>query len=106
MILFPRRGIVNRKNTVRPLEAVDAPKEPPGIPAREPACHMIDDARRADVDLLEGRVEEITPGREVVSGKMRARGKMLILANGSTAAEAGTPRGREFAGRDRGGVHE
>jgi len=163
---------VNRKNTVRPIEAVDAPKEPPedrkapdpdpkpadydvlvvgggpaglaaasfcgrkllrtavfegdswggiltrwcpdkridnypgvspGILARELARHMIDDARRADVDLFEGRVEEITPDREVVSGKMRARGKMLILANGSTAAEAGILREREFAGRN-GGV--
>src|SRR4030065_37061 len=137
MILFSRRGIVNRKNAVRPLEAVDAPKEPPddrkapnpdpkpwdfevlgvgggraglaaasfcgrkllrtavfegdtwggiltrwcpdkridnypgvtrGSLAPELACHMIDDARRADVDLLEGRGEETTPGREGVSG--------------------------------------
>src|SRR3989304_4025027 len=36
----------------------------PGILARELASRMIDDARRADVDLFEGRVEEITPARE------------------------------------------
>src|SRR3970282_1994130 len=82
----------------------NSPGVSPGILARELASRMIDDARRADVDLFEGRVEEITPDREVVSGKMRERGKMLILANGSTAAEAGILREREFAGRHGGGL--
>ncbi|MGA7104605.1 MAG: FAD-dependent oxidoreductase [Candidatus Deferrimicrobiaceae bacterium] len=76
----------------------------PGILARELAHFLIEDTRRADVDLIEGRVEEITPGREVLAGSVKERGKILILANGSTAAEAGILREREFAGR-RGGVH-
>jgi len=71
----------------------------PGILARELAGFLIEDARRADVDLIEGRVEEITPGRKVLAGSVNARGKILILANGSTAAEAGILREREFAGK-------
>src|SRR3989304_7486880 len=47
MILFSRRGIVNRKNTVRPIEAVDAPKEPPeDRKAPDP------DPKPADYDVL------------------------------------------------------
>lgn len=80
------------------------PGVPPGILAQELARFLIDDARRAGVDLFEGRVEEITPDREVIAGDRRARGKMVILASGSTAAEAGILREQEFAGR-RGGVH-
>ena len=76
----------------------------PGILARELACFLIEDARHADVDLIEERVEEITPGRKVVAGSVNARGRILILANGSTAAEAGILRERKFAGRG-GGVH-
>ncbi len=75
-----------------------------GIPARELAHFLIEDTRRAGVDRIEGRVEEITPGWEVAAGSVKAVCRMLILASGSTAAEAGIPREREFAGR-RGGVH-
>ena len=80
------------------------PGVPPGILAKELAFLLIDDARRSGVDLVEGRVEEITPGREVVANDLRAKAKMLVLANGSTAAEAGILREREFAGRH-GGVY-
>src|SRR3990170_5200971 len=80
------------------------PGVPPGILAKELAFLLIDDARRSGVDLVEGRVEEITPGREIVAKGLRAKAKMLVLANGSTAAEAGILREREFAGRH-GGVH-
>lgn len=76
----------------------------PGILARELACFLIDEAKRADVDLIEERVEEISPGRKVVAGSVNAKGRILILANGSTAAEAGILGEREFAGRG-GGVH-
>ena len=76
----------------------------PGILARELARSLIEDAMRADVDLIEGRVEEITPGREVVAGSVNAKGRILILANGSTAAEAEIPGERAFAGRG-GRVH-
>jgi len=76
----------------------------PGILARELARFLIEDAKRADVDLIEGRVEEIAPGGKVVAGSVNANGKILILANGSTAAEAGIVGEREFAGRG-GGVH-
>jgi len=76
----------------------------PGILARELARFLMEDARRADVDLIEGRVEEITPGRKVVAGSVNAKGRILILANGSTATEAGILGEREFAGRG-GGVH-
>lgn len=80
------------------------PGTPPGILARELAALLIDEARRSGVDLIEGRIEEITTGREVVAKDKRAKGNMLVLANGSIAAEAGILREREFAGRH-GGVH-
>jgi len=76
----------------------------PGILARELARFLIEDARCVDVDLIDGRVEEITPGWNVLTGSVNARGKILILANGSTAAEAEIVGEREFAGRG-GGVH-
>jgi thioredoxin reductase (NADPH) len=76
----------------------------PGILARELARFLIEDAKSADVDLIEGRVEEIAPGRKVVAGSMIAKGRILILANGNTAAEAGILGEREFAGRG-GGLH-
>jgi thioredoxin reductase (NADPH) len=76
----------------------------PGILAKELAALLIDEARRSGVDLIEGRVEEITPGREVVAKGLRAKTRMLILANGSIAAEARILREREFAGRP-GGVY-
>jgi thioredoxin reductase (NADPH) len=75
-----------------------------GILAQELAHHLIDDARRAEVDLIGGRVEEITRDREVISGNSVVRGKMVILASGSTASEAGILREREFADRSA-GVH-
>ena len=76
----------------------------PGIRARELARFLIEDARCAGVDLFDGRVEEITPGWNVLAGSMNARGKILIIASGSTTAEAGILRERKFAGRN-GGVH-
>lgn len=76
----------------------------PGIPARELAGHLIEEARRAEVDLIGGRVEEITRDREVISGTASVRGKMVIVASGSTASESGILREREFADRSA-GVH-
>ncbi len=76
----------------------------PGILARELTRFLIEDARRAGVDLIDGRVEEITPGWNVLAGSMNARGRILIIASGSTTAEAGILREQEFAGRD-GGVY-
>lgn len=75
-----------------------------GILAQELAHYLIDDARRAEVDLIGGRVEEITPDREVISGGTVVRGKTVILASGSTASEAGILREKEFADRNA-GVH-
>jgi thioredoxin reductase (NADPH) len=75
----------------------------PGILARELALFLIEDARRAGVDLIDGRVEEITPGGNVLAGSVSARGKILILASGSTSAEAGVLGERKFSGRG-GGV--
>lgn len=75
-----------------------------GILARDLAHLLLDNARRAGIDLYRKRVEEITPDGELTAGDMKARGKRLILANGSTAAEAGILGEREFAG-PRGGVH-
>jgi thioredoxin reductase (NADPH) len=75
----------------------------PGIRADELARSLVDFAERSDVDLIERRVEEISRDGEVRAGDGRYRGKVVILANGSTAAEAGIPRENEFAGRG-GGV--
>ncbi len=76
----------------------------PGILAQELAGHLIDEARRADVALIARRVEEVTRDREVISGDTVVRGKMVIVASGSTASETGILREKEFAGRNA-GVH-
>lgn len=75
-----------------------------GILAQELAGHLIDEARRAEVDLIGGRVEEVTRDREVISGDTVVRGKMIIVATGSTASEAGILREREFSDRNA-GIH-
>src|SRR5512139_168052 len=76
----------------------------PGIQARELADFLLDDARRARVDLIEERVSGISRDRVVRAGDIRLQGKALILATGSTAAEAEIVGEKEFA--DRGcGVH-
>ncbi len=80
------------------------PGVPSGIAARDLAHRIVDDARRAGVDLFDGRVEEITSHRQVAAGPVRAKGEVLILASGSTATEAGIVGEREFAGA-RDGVH-
>lgn len=74
----------------------------PGIAAKELADHLIEEARRAEVDLVGGRVEEITRDREVISGNTVTRGMKLIVASGSTASETGIRREREFGGRSGG----
>ena len=57
----------------------------PGIQARELADFLLDDARRARVDLVEERVSGISRDRVVRAGDLRLQGKALILATGSTA---------------------
>ncbi len=78
------------------------PGASPGIQAGALAAVLLDDARRARVDLIEERVDAISRDREVQAGQGRLRGKVLILATGSTAAEADIAGEKEFAGR---GVH-
>ncbi len=80
------------------------PGLPAGIQAGELAHHLLDDARRARVDLIEKRVSDVSRDGEVRAGNDRFRGKVLILATGSTAAEAEIVGETEFAGRGR-GVH-
>jgi len=75
----------------------------PGIRAEELAQSLVDFAGRSGVDLFERRVEEISRDREIRAGNERVRGKVVILASGSTAAEAGIPREMELAERG-GGV--
>jgi thioredoxin reductase (NADPH) len=74
----------------------------PGIRAEELAQSLVDFAGRSGVDLFERRVEEISRDREIRAGNERYRGKVVILASGSTAAEAGIPREKELAERDGG----
>jgi thioredoxin reductase (NADPH) len=69
----------------------------PGVRAEELARSLIDFAERSGVDLIEKRVEEISRNGEIRAGNGTYRGKIIILANGSTAAEAGIPRERELA---------
>lgn len=76
----------------------------PGILAQELAGYLIDEARRAEVDLIDGRVEEVTRDREVIAGNAVVRGNMVIVASGSTASEAGILREKEFAERNA-GIH-
>jgi len=68
-----------------------------GIRAEELAQSLVDFAQRSDVDFVDRRVEEISRDREVRAGNEMYRGKVVILANGSTAAEAGIPREKELA---------
>jgi len=80
------------------------PGTPPGIRAEELAGSLVDFARRSGADLFEKRIEEISPDGELRAGKQRYRGKAVILANGSTASEAGIPRESELAAPG-GGIH-
>jgi len=75
----------------------------PGVRADELAQSIVDFARRSGVDLVEKRVEEISRDGEILAGGVKFRGKAVILATGSTAAEAGIPREVEFTDHD-GGV--
>jgi thioredoxin reductase (NADPH) len=76
----------------------------PGIRAEELARSLVDFAQRSGVDLFDSRVEEISREGEIRAGNERYRGKAVILANGSTAAEAGVPREKELAAPG-GGIH-
>jgi thioredoxin reductase (NADPH) len=76
-----------------------------GVLAQELASRLIDEARQAGVDLIGKRVDEITPEGEARAGELKVRGKAVILAGGSTAAEASIPREREFAARNKGVVY-
>lgn len=73
------------------------PGTQPGIRAEELAQSLVDFAQRSGVDLVENRVEEISRDGELRAGNERYRGKAVILANGSTASEAGIPREKELA---------
>lgn len=75
------------------------PGTTPGIRAEELALSLVDFARRSGVDLIEKRVEEISRDGEIRAGDERYQGKVVILANGSTSAEAGIPRETELATR-------
>ncbi len=76
----------------------------PGVLAGELAGFLVDDARRARVDLIEERVDGISRDLSVRAGERRLRGTVLILATGSTAAEAEIVGEKEFAAPG-GGVH-
>jgi thioredoxin reductase (NADPH) len=76
----------------------------PGIRAEELAQSLVDFAQRSGVDLVESRVEEISRDGAIRAGNEQYRGKAVILANGSTAAEAGVPREKELAAPG-GGIH-
>jgi thioredoxin reductase (NADPH) len=76
----------------------------PGILARELARFLLDDAQRARVDLIGERARAISRDGVVQAGDVRLRAKALILATGSTAAEAEIAGEKEFADRGR-GVH-
>jgi len=80
----------------------DYPGVRPGIRARELASFLIDEAHRAEVDLISERVGQVTRDREVRSANGVIRGKQVVVATGSTTSEAGILREREFAGRDAG----
>ncbi len=69
----------------------------PGIQAGELAGSLVDGARRVGVDLIEERVEGISPGLEVKARDSRLRSRVVILATGSTAAEAEIVGEKEFA---------
>jgi len=71
----------------------------PGIRAEELAQSLVDFAQRSGVDLVQSRVEEISRNGGIRAGDERYRGKVVVLANGSTAAEAGIPREKELAER-------
>src|SRR4030042_2198408 len=74
----------------------------PGVRADELAQSIVGFAGRAGVCLVEKRVEEISRDGEILAGGVKYRGKVVLLANGSTAAEAGIPREMELADHDGG----
>ncbi len=80
----------------------DYPGLRPGLRAGELAHFLIEEARRAEVDLIPARVEQVTRDREVLFDRGAVRARALVVATGSTSSEAGIPGEREFAGRDAG----
>jgi thioredoxin reductase (NADPH) len=80
------------------------PGTPPGIRAEELAWSLVDFAQRSGVDLVEKRIDEISRDGELRAGNERYYGKAVILANGSTASEAGIPREKELAAPGK-GIH-
>jgi len=79
------------------------PGAPKGILAKDLAGFLIDGAREAGADLIECPVEEIDLEGKIRARDVEATGKVVILACGSTAAEANIRGEREFAAH--GGVH-
>ncbi len=88
-------GALTRRSTITRERARE-------VRADELAQLLVDFARRSGVDLAEKRVEEISQDGEIRAGGVKYRGKVVILATGSTAAEAGIPRELEFADHDGG----
>ncbi len=78
------------------------PGVPKGILAEELAALLVEQAHGAGADLIDLGVEEIAPDGTVRAKDLETAGKVLILACGSNAGEAGIPGEKEFAGR---GVH-
>lgn len=72
------------------------------VVARELASSLIGEALDAGADLVESRVDGITRDMEIRAGDLQVNGKAMILASGSTAAEAGIRGEVEFASRGKG----
>ncbi len=62
------------------------------------------DARKLKVELKQERVNEVTSDRKVITERGEYRGKIIVLATGSTPTAAGV-KGEEKFGRDDRGVY-
>src|SRR5574341_1527503 len=78
------------------------PGAPRGIHAQALADALFEEARAAGAELIEQGVEGITAGGDVCTKELKARGKVVILACGSTAAVARIPGEKELS--EKGGV--
>lgn len=78
----------------------------PGLCERTTCQDLIDswlnDAKKLKVELKKERVNEITPDKKVIAENGEYRGRIIVLATGSTPVQAGVKGEEQFSKEERG----